>query len=174
MFDLLAQCPPLQILYRRRYARELVAAEALSSAQVAEAPDPRREVDAAELECLAFQYWASRNLDARLLSDYSSMCLIGLGPVATQEIVEHGEVVCGAGDRRRHALTHLSCRDLIDVPLSFSREVRLSVRESLHPYDTPSWNTWSAATVPRARSSRWAMPCRPCCTTSAAGAWTTR
>ena len=138
MFDLLAQCPPLQILYRRRYARELVA-EALSSAQVAEPPDPRREVDPAELECLAFQYWASRNLDARLLSDYSSMCLIGLGPLAAQEIVEHGELVCAAGDRRRHELTHLSCRDLIDVPLSFSREVRLSVRESLHPDDTPSW-----------------------------------
>ena len=138
MFDLLAHCPPLQILYRRRYARELVA-EALSSAQVAEPPDPRREVDPAELECLAFQYWASRNLDARLLSDYSSMCLIGLGPLAAQEIVEHGELVCAAGDRRRHELTHLSCRDLIDVPLSFSREVRLSVRESLHPDDTPSW-----------------------------------
>jgi hypothetical protein len=138
MFDLLAQCPPLQILYRRRYARELLA-EALSTAQVAEPPDPRREVDAAALECLAFQYWASRNLDARLLSDYSSMCLIGLGPVATQEMVEHGECVCAAGDRRRHALAHLSCRELIDVPLSVSREVRLSVRESLHPDDTPSW-----------------------------------
>jgi hypothetical protein len=138
MFDLLAQCPPLQILYRRRYARELLA-EALSTAEVAEPRDPRREVEPAELECLAFQYWASRNLDARLLSDYSSMCLVGLGPVATREIVEHGERVCAAGDRPRHGLANLSCRDLIDVPLSFSREVRLSIRESLHPHETPSW-----------------------------------
>jgi hypothetical protein len=67
------------------------------------------------------------------------MCLIGLGPVATQEVFEHSERVCAAGERRRHALTHLSCRDLIDVPLSLSSEVRLSVRESLHPDDTPSW-----------------------------------
>jgi hypothetical protein len=138
MFDLLARCPPLQVLYRRRYARELLA-EALSAAEPAESPDPRREVEPDALECLAFQYWASRNLDARLLSDYSSMCLIGLGPVALQEIVEHGERVCAAGDRRRHALSHLSCRDLIDVPLGSSREVRLSIRESLHPDDTPSW-----------------------------------
>ena len=138
MFDLLAHCPPLQIVYRRRYARELLD-EALSMAQPHQAPDPRHQVDPAELECLAFQYWASCNRDARLLSDYSSMCLVGLGPVASREIVEHGERVCAVGERRRHALTHLSCRDLIDVPLTFSREVRLSVRESLHPDDTPSW-----------------------------------
>ena len=138
MFDLLAHCPPLQILYRRRYARELLA-EALSTAEVAEPADPRREVDPIGLECLAFQYWASRNLDAPRVSDYSSMCLVGLGPVATQEIVLHGERVCAAGDRRRYALTHLSCRELIDVPLSVSHEVRLSVRASRQPDATPRW-----------------------------------